>query len=64
MFFVDGVYLAVYNPRPTKNSLATHFWAAYPELLTHQLRNIVFNTQKSDDQVNTEKYRKCTLIKN
>ncbi len=65
MFFVDVVSLAVNNPRPTQNGLATHFWAVYPALLTDQLRNtvIVFNTQKRDDRVNTEKYRNSKLQK-
>ncbi len=43
MFFVDNVSLAVNNPRPTQNGLATHFWAAYPALLTDQLRNTVID---------------------
>ncbi len=54
MFFVDVVFLAVNNPRPSQNGLATHFWAAYPALL-------VLNTQKSDDRVNIEKYRNSKL---
>ncbi len=31
-FFVDVVSLAVNNPWPSQNGLATHFWAAYPAL--------------------------------
>ncbi len=54
MFFVDVIFLAVNNPRPSQNGLATHFWAAYPALL-------VLNTQKSDDRVNIEKYRNSKL---
>ncbi len=40
--------MTLYNPQPTQNGLATHFWAAYPAFLTHQLRNTVIKAGKEN----------------